>query len=41
MFQEKAIEAVVDAGINPTDLEGTRTGVLMDFFSVKMKILVL
>ncbi|VEN45265.1 unnamed protein product [Callosobruchus maculatus] len=27
MFQEKAIEAVMDAGINPTDLEGSRTGV--------------
>ncbi|CAH1987550.1 unnamed protein product [Acanthoscelides obtectus] len=27
MIQEKAIEAIMDAGINPTDMEGSKTGV--------------
>nr|CAI5836391.1 unnamed protein product [Callosobruchus analis] len=29
MIQEKAIEALMDAGINPVDLEGSRTGVFV------------
>nr|CAI5824932.1 unnamed protein product [Callosobruchus analis] len=29
MIQEKAVEAIMDAGLNPTELEGSRTGVFV------------
>ncbi|XP_018566978.1 fatty acid synthase-like [Anoplophora glabripennis] len=33
IFHEKAIEAILDAGLHPSDLEGTRTGVYVSVYS--------